>query len=332
MIMKASKPVAFVVLAFLIGGAASQLPFAFADSSANPLQSIWDAISALSNRQEDLQAQIDDLKASIESERVDSIQVEGPLSEASIALELEGGEQPSETLMHLIASNAGPDNAVGVKVTLFYEMPLFDIQSMNGEQCEDQSRGIIQCFIGTIGPSEEYTITITADAKSLDEESSIVVDISSITTDADQSNNHAELQFVTGDVVARIDDSEPLPIDEPEVSDDEQQQEPNESDTDSQNDEAEIVGNSTQDENIQSGTNSTQSSENEEPENQSADEEQQGSEDQTSSGQEENVNDNAEEETQDEASSESEGEGEQEEPSESDANDESSESSEEASQ
>jgi len=200
--MKGSKPVAFVLLAFLIGGVASQLPFAFADSSANPLQAIWNAINALSNKQENLQVQIDELRETIKNDHNSSTQtqLQGPQSEPSIKIELQGGEQSSSTIIHLIASNAGPDKAVGVKVTLFYEMPLFDIKSISGEQCEDLSRGIIQCFIGTIGSREEYPITIAADAKALNEKSSIVADISSITKDTNPSNNHADLQFVTGQI------------------------------------------------------------------------------------------------------------------------------------
>src|SRR5207253_290927 len=62
------------------------------------------------------------------------------------------------------------------------------------------SSGIIQCFIGTIGSREEYPITIAADAKALNEKSSIVADISSITKDTNPSNNHADLQFVTGQI------------------------------------------------------------------------------------------------------------------------------------
>ena len=233
--MKGSKPVAFVLLAFLIGGVASQVPFAFADSSANPLQAIWDAISALSNKQENLQVQIDELRETIKNDHISSTQSEGPQSEPSIKIELESGEQSSSTIIHLIASNAGPDKAIGVKVTFFYEMSLFDIKSISGEQCEDLSRGIVQCFIGTIGSKEEYPITIAADAKALNEKSSLVADISSITKDTDPSNNHADLQFVTGEI------ARPDVIDSKVVSNDvtgandTQQVEPFASGSDSQN-------------------------------------------------------------------------------------------------
>jgi len=233
--MKGSKPVAFVLLAFLIGGVASQVPFAFADSSANPLQAIWDAISALSNKQENLQVQIDELRETIKNDHISSTQSEGPQSEPSIKIELESGEQSSSTIIHLIASNAGPDKAIGVKVTFFYEMSLFDIKSISGEQCEDLSRGIVQCFIGTIGSKEEYPITIAADAKALNEKSSLVADISSITKDTDPSNNHADLQFVTGEI------ARPDVIDSKVVSNDvtgtndTQQVEPVVSGSDSQN-------------------------------------------------------------------------------------------------
>jgi len=200
MLMKASKPLSFVLLAFLIGAVTSQIPFAFADSSANPLQSIWDAINSLSSKQENMQAQIDELRATIESERSTVIETNGPQSEASIKIEVEGGEKLGSTIVHLIAYNAGPDNAVGVKVTFFYEMQLFEIESTSGEQCEDLSRGIIQCFIGTIASGEQYPITIVANSKVLDEKSNMVVDVSSITTDTEPSNNHVNLQFITGEI------------------------------------------------------------------------------------------------------------------------------------
>ena len=233
--MKGSKPVAFVLLAFLIGGVASQVPFAFADSSANPLQAIWDAISALSNKQENLQVQIDELRETIKNDHISSTQSEGPQSEPSIKIELESGEQSSSTIIHLIASNAGPDKAIGVKVTFFYEMSLFDIKSISGEQCEDLSRGIVQCFIGTIGSGEEYPITIAAEAKALNEKSSLVADISAITKDTDPSNNHTDLQFVTGEI-ARPDviDSKVLSNDGTGANDT-QQVEPVVSGSDSQN-------------------------------------------------------------------------------------------------
>src|SRR5207244_5446525 len=174
--MKVTKSVSFVFLAFLIGGGASQLPFAFADSSANPLQAIWNAINTLSNKQENLQVQIDELRETIKNDHNSSTQTQsqGPQSEPSIKIELEGGEQSSSTIIHLIASNAGPDKAVGVKVTLFYEMSLFDIKSISGEQCEALSRGIVQCFIGTIGFKEEYPITIAADAKAVNAQQRLV--------------------------------------------------------------------------------------------------------------------------------------------------------------
>lgn len=218
--MNAGKPIAFVMIAFLIGGAASQLPFAFADSSSNPLQALWDAIGALDNRQEDLQAQIDELRESIENDNV-ALAADLPSSEPSISLELENSEQPDTTTITVRASNSGPDSAVGVKLTVFYEMPLLDVESISEEQCEKLSRGIIECYIGTIEVNGQYPITIVSNAKVIGEESVIVADISSITKDIDPSNNHAELEFVTGD--SRGLNPESLPDEtEPETNDEEQ--------------------------------------------------------------------------------------------------------------
>jgi len=250
MVMKASKPLSFVLLAFLIGAVTSQIPFAFADSSANPLQSIWDAINSLSSKQENMQAQIDELRATIESERSTVIETNGPQSEASIKIEVEGGEKPSSTIVHLIAYNAGPDNAVGVKVTFFYEMQLFGIESMSDEQCEDLSRGIIQCFIGTIASGEEYPITIVANSKVLDEKSNMVVDVSSITTDTEPSNNHVNLQFITGEIPkAGLIDSEVVPTENENGSNgvvEGQDQVESSEEQDTQNEQTENNSNSTQ--------------------------------------------------------------------------------------
>ena len=250
MVMKASKPLSFVLLAFLIGAVTSQIPFAFADSSANPLQSIWDAINSLSSKQENMQAQIDELRATIESERSTVIETNGPQSEASIKIEVEGGEKPGSTIVHLIAYNAGPDNAVGVKVTFFYEMQLFEIESTSGEQCEDLSRGIIQCFIGTIASGEEYPITIVANSKVLDEKSNMVVDVSSITTDTEPSNNHVNLQFITGEIPkAGLIDSEVVPTENENGSNgvvEGQDQVESSEEQDTQNEQTENNSNSTQ--------------------------------------------------------------------------------------
>ena len=218
--MKASKPIAFVLLAFLLGGTASQLPFAFGDSSStNPLQSLWDAIGALNNRQQDLQAQIDELRAEIQKDNELSAAASGvevPQSEPSIKIELEGHDSANDqaggsdarntkiVMFHLTASNSGPDNAVGVKLTFFYKLGLFEIASITavqGEQCEESSRGIVQCYIGTIGPSAEHRITIMATADVPDQEAHVAADISSITQDTDPRNNHADFTFVPNELL-----------------------------------------------------------------------------------------------------------------------------------
>ncbi|MEO9294512.1 MAG: hypothetical protein ABI347_02815 [Nitrososphaera sp.] len=195
--MKASRPLAFVVLAFVIGATISQASFAFADdSSTNPFRAIWEAISELQTKTDSLQAQIDDLKA----QRVAAApeQAEARVSEPSIAIEVGAGDA-GQTAIKVIARNAGPENAVGVKLSTYYQMTLFHVNSIQGAECTDQARGIIECYLGTIDAGSETTVTINASPSALGQQAIITTDISSITSDANPANNHAEAVFVTSE-------------------------------------------------------------------------------------------------------------------------------------
>lgn len=193
--MKAGKPLAFILLAFVIGATVSQGSFAFADdSSTNPFRAIWDAIGELQFKTESLQAQIDELKS--QQGTVSAAQTVTKNSEASLAIDVTAG-QSGQTLMTLIVRNAGPDSAVGVKLTTFYQRSLFQVNFVQGAECSDGSRGIIECYLGTVVAGSEARVVVDATPISIGQQAIITADLSSITTDLNLVNNHAEAVFVT---------------------------------------------------------------------------------------------------------------------------------------
>lgn len=193
------RPLAFVLLAFIVGATVSQASFAFADdSSTNPFRAIWDAISELQVKTDSLQAQIDDLRAERGLAAVEAVATK--VSEPSIALEV-GNGQVGQTIITVVARNSGPENAVGVKISTYYQMSLFHVNFIEGAQCTDQSRGIIECYIGTIEAGSEARIAIDATPSQLGQQAIIVTDIASITDDANHANNHAEAVFITSNAV-----------------------------------------------------------------------------------------------------------------------------------
>jgi hypothetical protein len=212
--VKASRLLAFVVLAFVIGATISQASFAFADdSSTNPFRAIWEAISELQTKTDSLQAQIDDLK----TQRVAAVQeqVETRVSEPSIAVEVGAGDA-GQTAIKVIARNAGPENAVGVKLSTYYQMTLFHVNSIQGAECTDQARGIIECYLGTIDSGSETTVTINASPSALGQQAVITTDISSITSDANPANNHAEAVFITSETPVVTQPVQPqVPVEQP---------------------------------------------------------------------------------------------------------------------
>jgi outer membrane biosynthesis protein TonB len=203
--VKVNKPIAFVVLAFVIGATISQGSFAFADdSSTNPFRAIWEAIGELQTKTDSLQAQIDDIKTQQQQEGASPSaagQAVTKNSETSLSIDLSGG-QPGQTLISLVARNAGPDSAVGVKLSTYYQMSLFRVNHIDGAQCTDQARGIIECYLGTIESGGEARITIDATTLQIGQQAIITADASSITKDVNPGNNHAETVFVTASQAA----------------------------------------------------------------------------------------------------------------------------------
>lgn len=190
------KPMGFVLLAFVIGATISQASFAFADDSAtNPFRAIWDAIGDLQAKTESLQSQIDELKTQPGTTTAVS-QIVTKTSDSSLAIEVAGG-QSGQTLVTFIVRNSGPDNAVGTKLTAFYQPSLFQINFVQGADCSDGSRGIIECYLGTLTSGSEARVTIDATPVSLGQQAIITADLSSITRDTKPVDNHAEAVFVT---------------------------------------------------------------------------------------------------------------------------------------
>lgn len=291
----------FLVLALLAAGIISQMPSALADDSDNPFRALWNAILNLQSRDEDLQNQIDELKAGREAPL--SIQEPEFVSDLYAEIEIEASED-GRMLVYVTVGNSGPDRAGAVKVTAFYLMPLFEINSINGHQCEDKSRGIIECALGTLEEGQESVITIDATSRESGQANTWTVDVSTTTDDTDYSNNHVAYDFETGS-------AEPIEI--PQVK------QPEETGTDSEPEQDDSSSNSTstetQESQESSGNQTSTENESEETssENQTSSETVEDSssndtsstEDDQSSGSEESSSE-ASESTQEEQSSESE--------------------------
>lgn len=183
-----------IIMILSCGGALSLLPFAFGEDSKSPIEAVWDAIYDLQKRDEQLQTQIDDLRANKEI----LPEAEVPSSELSVEVKVESAGSSGETIILLTVINGGPDRAAGVKLTAFYLMPLFQINSIDSDDCRNLGRGIIQCDLGTIEAERDRTITIDATARETGEQTSLTVDVSSTTEDAAQTNNHKVVDFLTG--------------------------------------------------------------------------------------------------------------------------------------
>jgi hypothetical protein len=184
------------MLALLAGGVLTQLPPALGDDSQNPFSALWAAIFDLQNRDEDLQAQIDELRAERDGLLIESAQ-SGFASDTYTNIEVEATED-GRTLFQIAAGNNGPDRAAGVKLTAFYLMPLYKINSINDDRCENRSRGIIECTLGTLEAHQESVITIDTFARESGKENKWTADISTTTDDVDYTNNHMTSAFATG--------------------------------------------------------------------------------------------------------------------------------------
>jgi hypothetical protein len=205
-----------VLLAALSVGLIFQAPSAVADDSVNPFLALWDAIFNLQSKDEDLQNQIDELRA---GQRAQIAQEQELVSDLYTEIQVEATED-DHTLVYVKAGNAGQDRADEVKLTAFYLMPLFEINSIDSNSCQAKSRGIIECSLGTLESGQGITITIDATARESGEENTWTVDISSSTEDSDFSNNHITYDFETGSDAQVVQDIGPDNIDtlEPEQS------------------------------------------------------------------------------------------------------------------
>jgi hypothetical protein len=233
--MKAGRPIAFIVMAFVAGTAISQASSAFADdSTANPLKAIWDKIAELQNKTDSLQAQIDDLReqrgaASRTTEPAAAPASAAGVADPFIAVEAGSGGQQGHTLVQVIARNPGPGNAEGVKMTLYYQTSLFTVNSIQGAAgCTDGSRGIIECQLGSLDAGSEARVLVEETPFAPGQQAIFSADISSTTEDANQANNHAETAFFTTtlDAPAPVSQQQqaPAPSPPPQQQPEEQQQ------------------------------------------------------------------------------------------------------------
>lgn len=197
--MRHGRTIAFVMLALLAGGIVVQLPLAAADDSDSPFSALWNAIFDLKSRDDQLQAQIDELRSERQSLPVQISGAEATrlVSDLYANIEVQALEQ-GRTIVHITAGNNGPDRAAGVRLTAFYLMPLFEINSINGDLCMDKSRGIIECIIGTIEQGQQVVISIDTTAREFGKSNTWTVDVSTTTDDANYSNNHVTYNFETG--------------------------------------------------------------------------------------------------------------------------------------
>lgn len=195
--MRHGRILAFAMLALLAGGILAQLPLAAAEDSDSLFGALWDAIFDLQSRDEQLQAQIDQLRAEREALLARADTEPMLVSDLYATIEVEALEQ-DRTLVHITVGNNGPDRAAGTKLTAFYLLPLFEINSIDGDLCMDKSRGIIECIIGTLEQGEEVTITVDATARESGKTTTWTVDVSTTTDEADYSDNHVTYDFETG--------------------------------------------------------------------------------------------------------------------------------------
>jgi hypothetical protein len=183
-------------------GATTYAPYAFGQSAQDPLGAIWDAIQDLQRHDDNLQAQIDDLKA---TKLATSAKSEQPIADPSVSVNIEEKKNSSnEISIHVRALNNGADRAVGVRISVFYKMSALQVENISGEGCRDLSRGIIVCDVGTLESGGESVVSI--DARQVDgHASTLTVDLSSITADSDPTNNRdvRELQFSTETPIAK---------------------------------------------------------------------------------------------------------------------------------
>jgi hypothetical protein len=183
------------VLIASFSGSLLAIPYAFGEESKSPLQAVWDAIYDLQDKNDDLQAQIDDLRA----ERASVNQVDEPISELSAKISISGISHDSgEVKIGSVVTNDGPDQATGVRLTLFYKMPLFKVTSIEGDECRNIERGIIQCDLGTIEAGEQVSISVDVSPLEGRVPTFLTADVSSTTTDRIPGNNHIVVDYVTG--------------------------------------------------------------------------------------------------------------------------------------
>ncbi|GEM_PF-2533099 len=200
-------PRAYVIIALIAGAgiALASLPRAFGENT-DPLTAIWNAISdlqaktnAVQQQQASIQQEINDLKVRVASQSTNQLSSASSNAGTDLypVISIQQGGTAGQQLVHIVVQNAGSEPALGVKLTVFYKLSLFDVNSIAGSPCTDQGRGIIECDIGTIGAAQQASVVIAATAKENDQKATIIADVSSDTPDPDPGNNYQSYDFTT---------------------------------------------------------------------------------------------------------------------------------------
>jgi hypothetical protein len=198
---------AYVIIALIAGAgiALASLPRAFGENT-DPLTAIWNAISdlqaktnAVQQQQASIQQEINDIKARVAYQPTNQVSSDSSNAGTDLypVISIQQGGTASQQLVHIVVQNAGSEPALGVKLTVFYKLSLFDVNSIAGSPCTDQGRGIIECNIGTIGAAQQASVVIAATAKENDQKATIIADVSSDTPDPDPGNNYQSYDFTT---------------------------------------------------------------------------------------------------------------------------------------
>jgi len=189
--MQSKTVIVLLAAVFIMGTIVSQASFAFADNEANPLSALWNAIDGLNSKTNSLQAQIDELKAQ-KGDTVASSQHNEESADVRVSVVAQEAKSSDGISIDYVVSNAGQNDAVGVKLTAFYKMSLLHIQFISSAACADMSRGIIECHLGTIKAGETSTVTVIATSANgpISIPISLTADVTSIGKDSDYTNNH----------------------------------------------------------------------------------------------------------------------------------------------
>jgi len=188
-----SSKLLLIIFVPLFFGSLLSLQYAFGEDSINPIQALWDAIYDLQDNDDKLQSQIDELKAS----KASADELEGPVGELSTTIEFSDfDEDAGEARIESTVTNDGPDQATGVRLTIFYKMSQLKLKDIPSDQCRDMQRGIIQCDLGTIEAGRSVSVLLDFSLFDTKIQTTFTSDVSATTADRIPDNNHLVVDLV----------------------------------------------------------------------------------------------------------------------------------------